>query len=164
MENPIRQNLYKIGETLRMLGDNMCQQAQSEADLDFYKMMNPTLLDLFKILHKFPADLNEWSEEVEREQKERAKPKIYPKGYVETDEELWAFWDAEEAYSEKTRKYRSDINNTRWVINSLIHENLFPKDTHNPTFTFTEVLWKLEWQLRKLEKLFPSPMDIVIDE
>ena len=155
MENPIRRNLFEIGENLRKIGENMCLLAKSQEDFDFYKMMNPTLLDLFKILDKFPADLNQWREQIEKEQKERAEPKVYPKGYVETDEELWAFWDQEDAYVEKFRKNRSDINDMHWIIYALIYENLFPKDTPNPTFTFTEALWKIEWQLRKLQDLFP---------
>ncbi len=91
MENPIRRNLFEIGDSLRKLGENMCQQAQSEEDLDFQKMMDPALLDLFKTLHKFPIELNEWREEVEKEHKESAKPKVYPKGYVETYEEICAY-------------------------------------------------------------------------
>lgn len=155
MENPIRQNLYEIGDTLRKLGENMCEQAQSKEDLDIQKMFNPHLLDLFKTILKIPSDLYEWRQQIEKEQKERAEPKVYPKGYVETDEELWAFWDAEDAYTAKFRKNRSDINDAHWVIYALIYENLFPQDTPNPTFTFTEALWKIEWQLRKLQDLFP---------
>lgn len=103
MENPIRRNLFEIGDCLRKIGDNMCQQAKSEEELDYLKMMNPSLLDLFKPLHNFPIELNEWREEVEKEQKKRSEPISYPKGHVETDEELNAFWEQEEAYAENFR-------------------------------------------------------------
>ncbi len=127
MENPIRRNLYEIGDSLRKLGENMCQQAQSEEDFDFQKMLNPSLLDLFKTLHKFPTNLNEWREEIEKERKESAKPKVYPKGYVETDEEVFAYWDEQEAFHKKFSKNRSDINDTYNIIYTLIRDNLFPR-------------------------------------
>ena len=142
MENPIRRNLFEIGDNLRKLGEDMCQQAQSEEKFDFLKMMNPTLLDLFKMLHKFPADLNEWIEEIENERRKKSEPKFYPKGYVETYEDLCAYWDQQEVFAEKFDKNQSDINETHGVVNALIYENLFPQDVPNPTFTFTEALWK----------------------
>ncbi len=158
MENPIRHNLYEIGDSLRKLGENMCQQAQSEEDFDFLKMMNPTVLDLFKTLHKFPIELNEWREEVEKEREESAKPKVFPKGYVETDDEIYAYWNEQEAFNKEFSKNRSDINETYNIIDALIHDNLFPKDSYNPTFTFNEALWNIQWQLKKLQDLFPLSM------
>lgn len=157
MENPIRHNLFEIGDSLRKLGENMCQEAQSEEDFDFLNMMNPTLLDLFKTLHKFPTDLNEWRDNIAQEREERAKPKVYPKGYVETDEEILAYWNEQEEFNKKFSKNRSDIYDTYNIIYTLIRDNLFPEDDVNPTFTFTEALWKIEWQLRKLQDLFPLP-------
>ncbi len=160
MENPIRRNLFEIGDSLRKLGENMCQQAQSEEDLNFQKMMDPALLDLFKTLHKFPIDLNEWREEIEKEQKERAEPKVYPKGYVETDEEICAYWDEQEELHTNTR---SEIYTFHSIILELIEENLFPKDSDNPTFTFKEALWKIAWELRKIEDLFPAQLCGTVD-
>ena len=104
MENPIRQNLYKIGEILRKLGDNMYQQAQSE-ELNFQKMFCPHLSDLFKIILKFPYDLDEWRQQIEKEQKKRQEPIRYPKGYVETYEDICAFWDQDEAYDTYSGRY-----------------------------------------------------------
>lgn len=69
MENPIRQNLYKIGEILRTLGDNMCQETHSKEDLNFQKIFNPHLLDLFKTVLKIPSDLDEWRKQIEKEEK-----------------------------------------------------------------------------------------------
>lgn len=155
MENPIRRNLYDIGDTLRTIGNNMCEQAKSQEDLDIQKMFNPYLLDLFKTILKFPSDLDEWRQQIEKEQKERAKPKVYPKGYVETDEELRAFWAEEEAYADLYRRNQSEIYIMHSLIDELISEDLFPKDSDNPTFTFREALWKIAWQLRRLEDLFP---------
>lgn len=66
MENPIRRNLYDIGNTLRKLGENMCQQAQSEEDLDIQKMFCPHLPDMFKVILKFPSDLDEWRQQIEK--------------------------------------------------------------------------------------------------
>ncbi len=155
MENPIRRNLFEIGDCLRKIGDNMCQQAKSQEKLDYLKMMNPPLLDLFKTIHNFPIELNEWREDIEKERKKRSEPQVYPKGYVETYEELCAFWDEQEAYNERFYKNRSEINDIHNIIYALIHDNLFPTDSPNPTFTFNEALWKIAWQLRKLEDLFP---------
>ncbi|MDE6479048.1 MAG: hypothetical protein K2L45_02170 [Muribaculaceae bacterium] len=156
MENPIRQNLYKIGEILRTLGDNMCQEAQSKEELNFRKMFNPHLLDLYKTILKFPSDLDEWRQQIEKEQKKRQEPICYPKGYVETYEDICAFWDQEDAYDEQYRRNQSEIYIMHSIINELISEDLFPKDSDNPTFTFREALWKIAWQLRRLEDLFPS--------
>lgn len=160
MENPIRRNLYDIGDTLRKLGENMCQQAKSQEDLDFQKMFNPHLLDLFKTILKFPSDLDEWRQQIEKEQKERAKPQVYPKGYVETYEEICAFWAEEEAYADLYRRNQSEIYIMHSLINELISEDLFPKDSDNPTFTFREALWKIAWQLRRLEDLYPQLSDV----
>ncbi len=154
MKNPIRRNLFEIGDSLRKLGENMCQQAKAE-ELNYRKMLNPMLLDLFKTLHKFPIELNEWRVEIEKERDESEKPKVYPKGYVETDEEIFAYWDKQEAFNKEFSRNRSDINDTYNIIYALIRDNLFPKDVANPSFTFNEALWKIEWQLKKLEDSFP---------
>lgn len=156
MENPIRRNLNEIGEILRTLGDSMCQEVQSEVDLNFRKMFNPHLLDLFKTILKFPSDLDEWRKQIEKEQKERDKPRVYPKGYEETYEDICAFWDQEEAYDEQYRRNQSEIYTMHCIILELISEDLFPKDSDNPVFTFREALWKIAWQLRRLEDLFPA--------
>ena len=155
MENTIRRNLNEIGEILRTLGDSMCQEVQSEEDLNFRKMFNPHLLDLFKTILKFPSDLDEWRKQIEKEQKKRQEPIRCPKGYVETYEDICAFWDREDEYDERYRRTQSEIYTTHSIINELISEDLFPKDSDNPTFTFREALWKIAWQLRRLEDLFP---------
>ena len=35
MDNTIRRNLFEIGDNLRKIGENMCQQAKAQEDLDY---------------------------------------------------------------------------------------------------------------------------------
>ena len=68
---------------------------------------------------------------------------------------ICAFWDQEDAYDERYRINKSEIYTMHSIILELISEDLFPKESDNPTFTFREALWKIAWQLRRLEDLFP---------
>ena len=63
MENPIRRNLYDMGEALRTIGGNMCEQAKSQEDLDYRIILMPSLLDFFNTPSKLIDELNSWREE-----------------------------------------------------------------------------------------------------
>ena len=163
MENPIRHNLYDIGETLRKIGNNMCEQAKSQENLDYRKMMMPSLLDFFKSLTNLIDELNSWRENELKKKENPEKPIVYPKDYVESDSEFWANCELAEAIGAEYNRNRSDIQNTYYLIQEFIYSDFFADGSYpNLTFTFTEGLLKLKTRLEKLSELFPSPRDIVI--
>ena len=163
MDNPIRRNLFEIGDNLRKIGENMCQQAKAQEDLDYRKIMMPSLLNFFVALTNLIDELNAWREDELKKKENPEKPIVYPKGYVESDSEFWANCELAEAIGAEYNRNRSDIQNTYYLIQEFIYSDFFADGSYpNLTFTFTEGLLKLKTRLEKLSELFPSPRDIVI--
>lgn len=156
MVKPIRRNLYKLGESLHILGNSMCHQAISQENIfkgKRWEEFRSSCSEFFKTFKTFSSDLSKWKEELTIEEIKSKEPYLMNR----FDNPF---------HSEYLRSRTVDFFSNQadiWALHSfiynLIHYSVFPEESEsNQIFTFNEALWRLEQQLDKLSDMFPAPI------